>query len=110
MKTQGAAKKEDVKIADTVPVITIEPRMKTERRNLKYEFTVEEIQVMSRDLARSIQGFKTFEDDLQSVKTDFKAKMDSLTATINKISIWSTTDMNSVSSNVRRCSILRTTA
>jgi hypothetical protein len=31
MKTQCAAKKEDVKIADTVPVITIEPRMKTER-------------------------------------------------------------------------------
>ena len=91
MKTEGTAQETD-------SVNTIEPRKTTDRRTLKYEFSPDELRDMARDLARSredsaellgrsIQEFATHEDALQSVKADFKAKMDSLTATINRISM-----------------------
>jgi len=62
------------------------PRKQKIKRTLKYEFTEAETREMSHDLARSIQESKSVEDALQSVKADFKSKLEALSATINQLS------------------------
>jgi hypothetical protein len=50
----------------------------------KYSFTKEEIDEMSAEMARLVSDLETAEDEKKAVMSDFKGKIDSLTATIRQ--------------------------
>lgn len=60
-------------------------RTKTEVRNLKYEFTIEERDRISADLAREMRGLSDLESEFKQVKDEYKAKISEGEARINKL-------------------------
>lgn len=56
------------------------------RRSLKYDFTATEIHTLSMQLATSTKSRQAMEEEKKAVVSQFKAKLDEVNATCNKLS------------------------
>lgn len=56
------------------------------RRSLKYDFTATEIHTLSMQLATSTKSRQALEEEKKSVVSQYKAKLDEVNATCNKLS------------------------
>jgi hypothetical protein len=61
-------------------------QVKTERRKLRCDLTAQEIHDFSLKLAQENKNYTAIEDELKSVKSQYKAKLDESDAQINKLS------------------------
>lgn len=56
------------------------------RRSLKYDFTATEVHALSMQLATSTKNRQAMEEEKKSVVSQYKAKLDEINATCNKLS------------------------